>query len=511
MNFNKPLILSLDIGTTALKVGLFSIDGELLHIETREQELLFLPENRVEQNPQKTWNLLIQAIQKSICEYSPHSIKAICLSIQRGTVVPLDKEGNPLTDQVVWMDKRGIPSTQRITELVGDARYYDISGHPISYITGASKLLWFQQHGSEIWDRLKVIAPPQTLWLKWLGCEELVCDRSLGSYLFPCNIDEKQWSIELANELNFPIDHLPKLVDSTDIVGYLSEKSAQEMNLVAGIPLIAGGGDGQCAGVGCGIVKPGSVMVNIGTGAGIQAYMSKPLRDPLRIINCAAHVDPQGWEMEGHTQASGMAFRWFRDKFGDLESLLQQKTGFDAFDLLILEAKDVSPGTDGLLFFPTFNGINAPLIDQDARATIVGLDLHHERKHLIHALLEGISLEIRWILEAISNAGVQMSSVHLVGGGSKNRIWNQIHADVIGKPIRTVFTADAALVGAAMCGAVGIDAYENIQAASQNFVKINETIDPIVKNVEIYNDVFTKYRKIFTLLSEWQIFHDVIH
>ena len=117
--------------------------------------------------------------------------------------------------------------------------------------------MWFQQHGGEIWKKLKVMGPPQTLWLKWLGCEELVCDRSLGTYLFACDVDQKVWSNGIAYQLNYPMDRLPKLVDATDIVGFLSEKSARDMNLVPGIPLVAGGGDGQCAGIGCGIVKPG--------------------------------------------------------------------------------------------------------------------------------------------------------------------------------------------------------------------------------------------------------------
>ncbi|PWB51570.1 MAG: hypothetical protein C3F13_14130 [Anaerolineales bacterium] len=511
MKSTEPLILSLDIGTTALKVGLFSSEGGLLHIESSEQELLFLSEDRVEQSPHKTWSLLTRAVQKSVAGYEPRLIKAISLSIQRGTVVPLDHDGNPLSDQVVWMDKRGVQLTHRMNELIGNAPYYDVSGHPITYITGVSKLLWFQQQGGQIWNKLKVIAPPQTLWLKWLGCEELVCDRSLGTYLFPCDIDHKEWSNELANRLNFPIDHLPKLVDATEIVGYLSKQTAQEMNLVPGIPLVAGGGDGQCAGIGCGIVEPGSVMVNIGTGTGVQAYLSSPLRDPLRIINCAAHVDPQGWEMEGHTEASGIAFKWLRDQLGDMETLLQRKTDLDAFDLLILESQDVPPGSNGLIFYPTFNGMIAPIIDQNARATIVGLNLHHQRKHLIHALLEGISLEIRWILDAINKAGVQIDTVHLVGGGSKNRIWNQMHTDILNKPIKTLLTTDAALVGAAMCGAVAIGEYENIQAASQNFVKIKETIEPIKENADIYEKIFLKYRKIFIALSENHIFRDIIN
>jgi xylulokinase len=510
MRSDTPLILSLDIGTTALKVGLFSIDGELLHIESREQELLFLPGDRVEQSPQKTWSLLTHAVQKSMDGYDPRSVKAISLSIQRGTVVPLDQYGNPLTDQVVWMDKRSVPLTNYISEVIGSDFFYHTSCTPISYITGVSKLLWFQHQGGEVWDRLKVLAPPQTLFLRWLGCEELVCDRSLGTYLFPFDIDQKTWSTEIAQRLNFPLECLPKLVEATEIVGYLSEKTALEMNLVPGIPLVAGGGDGQCAGIGCGIVEPGLVMINIGTGTGVQAYLREPLRDPLKVLNCAAHVDPIGWEMEGHTQSSGIAFRWFRDEFGDLEILLGKKANLDAFDLLILQAKDVPPGSEGLLFIPTFNGSNAPIINQNARAAILGLNLSHQRKHVIHALLEGISFEIRWILDAMKNAGIPIDTVNLVGGGSKNNLWNQMHADILNKPINTIYTTDAALVGVAMCSAVAIGEYKNIKEASNKFVKIKETIEPQKNNVRLYENIFSKYCKTFMSLCEHHIFDDLI-
>ena len=476
----------------------------------REQELLFLPGDRVEQSPQKTWSLLTQAVQKSTDGYDPAAVKAISLSIQRGTVVPLDQYGNPLTDQVVWMDQRSVSLTNYISEVIGSDYFYNTSCTPISYITGVSKLLWFQHQGGEVWDRLKVLAPPQTLFLRWLGCEELVCDRSLGTYLFPFDIDQKTWSTEIAQRLDFPLERLPKLVESTEIVGYLSEKSALEMNLVPGIPLVAGGGDGQCAGVGCGIVRPGLVMINIGTGTGVQAYLREPLRDPLKVLNCAAHVDPIGWEMEGHTQASGIALRWFRDEFGDLEMLLGRKSDLDPFDLLILQANDILPGADGLLFFPTFNGTIAPIINQKARAVIFGLNLTHQRKHIIRSLLEGISFEIRWILESMNDSGVQIDTVHLVGGGSKNRIWNQMHADILNKSINTVFTTDAALVGAAMCSAVAIGEYNNIQEAANKFVKIKATIEPQKNNTEIYEKIFSTYCKTFMSLCEHHIFDDLI-
>jgi xylulokinase len=337
----------------------------------------------------------------------------------------------------------------------------------------------------------------------------LVCSDSTGTYLFPFEIEKKIWSEELACKLDFDLSRLPRLAQSTEIVGELSESAAEELGLVPGIPLVPGGGDGQCAAAGCGVVQSGLCMINIGTGTGVQTYLPEPLLDPGCVLNCAAHVVPDAWEMEGHTQCSGAVFRWLRDEFGAAELDMGRELNLDAFDLLIEEAIQAPPGSDGLLFLPTFNGSTAPVIDQEARGACLGLGLNHSRGHVIRALLEGVSLEIRWMLDAIQQSGAAINEVRLVGGGSKNPQWNQIHADILGRPVVTLHVTDSALVGAAMCAAVAVGCYKDFYEASNHFVRIKETIEPIPANVPLYEKVFENYRNAFTLLSESGIFGDL--
>ena len=131
----------------------------------------------------------------------------------------MDATGQPLMDLIVWMDHRGLSQVERLQSLVGSERYYRISGHPIVPITGVSKVLWLQQEAPEIWQRTHSIGPPQTLFLRWLGCQESLVDFSSGSYLFPCDIRARQWSEEIAGLLAFPLEKLPRLVPATEIVG----------------------------------------------------------------------------------------------------------------------------------------------------------------------------------------------------------------------------------------------------------------------------------------------------
>jgi xylulokinase len=502
----SDLLLSLDLGTTAIKVGLFSTTGSLLRLAIREQTLSFPRPNRVEQPLLKTWQLVAEAAREVLTGHDPRKVAAVVLTNQRGSVVPIGRDDEPLTDLIVWMDQRGLGQVDRLKALVGTEAYYRTSGHPIVPITGVSKVLWLQQEASDIWEKTSAIGPPQTLFLKWLGCDEALVDFSSGSYLFPCNIRAKEWSREIAAMLSFPLEKLPRLVPATEIVGRVGARASGDLGIPEGTPIVAGGGDGQCAAAGTGVVLLGSVMVNIGTATGVQVYLAQPTFDPANTLNCASHVVPDAWEMEGHTQASGTVFRWLRDEFGAAEVHEAEKSGRDAYDLLVDQAGQAPPGSDGLIFLPTFNGSTAPIVDPLARGALIGLRLSHRRSHIIRAVLEGISLEIRWMLDAIAQTGVPIEDIRLAGGGSKNKAWNQIHADILDRPLRTVQNPDAALVGGAVCAAVALGLYPDFQQASQAFVKLGPTLAPLPENHSVYSRSYERFVDLFTMLSRQHAF-----
>jgi xylulokinase len=489
------LILSLDLGTSAIKVGLFSTSGDLLSLASREQQLVFPLPDRVEQSLTETWRLVSDASRQVLADADPRRVAAVVLTNQRGSVVPMGIDGEPLTNLIVWMDRRGLSQVDRLHSTIGAGDYYRTSGHPIVPITGVSKVLWLEQEAPELWEKTASVGPPQTLFLRWLGCEEALVDFSSGSYLFPCDIRKKEWNKEIARQLSFPLDKLPTLVPATKIVGQLSQKASTELGLPGGIPIVAGGGDGQCAAAGTGIVVPGSVMVNIGTATGVQVYLSEPAFDPSQTLNCAAHVVPGAWEMEGHTQASGVVLRWFRDEFGEAGRP-------DAYDQLVNEAAGAPPGSNGLIFLPTFNGSTAPIVDPNARGALLGLQLSHKRSHIIRSILEGISLEIRWMLDAMMETGAPVDEIRLAGGGSRNRIWNQIHADILNRPVRTVKNPDAALVGGAMCAAVALGVYPDFRAASEAFVELGPAIAPQEWNAAVYSEAYERFVGLFRLLYD---------
>lgn len=495
-----PLIIAIDLGTTTVKVGLFEISGKLKKIAKREQVLIFPKPGWVEQSLSSTLELVIECIHELMVE--KNEIRAISISAQRGSIVPLASDGTPLSNLIVWMDERGVPFLEIIKQRIRNNDYYNISGHPVTSITGISKILWLKEKNQELYDKCRVIGNQQTYLLKWLGCEELIIDKSVGSLFFPLNIRKKTWSTEIANKLELPLSKLPKLVNGTEIAGVLSEKAAKILGLKKGTPLVPGGGDGQCAGLGSAITKSGVAMVNIGTSTGIQVFSKKPYFDLNQIINCASHVPNDAWELECHTQASGSVFKWFRDEIAGSENHKNNSS----YDDLINETKKILPGSSNLIFIPTFFGSTAPIIDPSARGVLFGLSLHHKRSHIIKSLLEGISFEIRWMIESLEKTSYKINEIRLVGGGASNDIWNQIHSNIYRKKISTITNSEASLTGAAMCAAIAIEIYSDFDESSQEFVKLLKNYYPDPKTSEIYDSIFNHYQKLFLSLSENKLF-----
>lgn len=499
-------ILAIDPGTTSIKVGLFSMDGQQLLSARREVAINFPRPGWAEQSPETIWQTIVGTVNEITGAERARNVSAIVLTSHRGSVLALDPSGTPLSSLILWMDQRGLSWTHWLSRVIGDRRYYEVCGHPIVCYSGISKLLWLQKETSNLLESGAIAGAPSSYLLRRLGCEDLVVDEATASFLFPLDIRERKWSGALASKIGFPIDQLPRLVKSTDVVGALGRRAAEELRLPAGIALVAGGGDGQCAGVGGGAVRDGCVLINVGTAAGVQTYLKQPLFDPAGILNCGVHVVPDAWELEGHTQASGAVLRWFRDEFGIPSGPAVATDQHESYGHLIAESATAPVGADGLIFIPTFNGTSAPRVVQEASGVLFGLRLSHRRGHVVRALLEGVALEIRSMLDAMRNAGATVKEIRLVGGGSQDAVWNQIFANVLQYPLVVPANREAALVGAAVCAAIALKQYKTVQEASDAFVKIEAEVTPLSSTAATYDLVFAKYQRLFTVATEAGLF-----
>ncbi len=389
---------------------------------------------------------------------------------------------------------------------IGLEKYYKIAGLPIDPIAAVSKIVWIKDNDPETFEKTRIFASTQNVHLHQLGVEDPPCDLPDAAYMGLLDVDKLVWSEALLKELGIPSEKMPKLVHSGTLVGEVSKAAAEATGLAAGTPIATAGGDLQNAGLGMGVAQPGFVSVGIGTGGGILICLDKPLRHPNVSLNCLPHTVAGTWEMEGITLASGGAYKWFRDTLGEVEKAEGAKQGVDPYELLNEKAAASPVGANGLITMPMLLGAGSPNWYPKARGVMLGLTASTTKADMARAMLEGICLEIRWILKEAEKLGTKIEEVRIWGGAAKSKLWNQISTDVYGVPAAKTQVPDAGLLGAAICAGVGIGLVKDAKEGAKPMVRIVERYEPNAANAKKYDDMFEIFKGTYQALVGADIF-----
>lgn len=501
-------LCAFDLGTNGVKAGLFAPDGHLVAKSYREYGVSYPQPQWVEQSIEEMWQALCEASLALLAEsgVQPQEIAAVGISSQRATFVPLDNKGNPLGAFIGWQDKRSIAQCEWMAENVGARRYYEISGLPLEPTAAVSKILWIKENDPHLFERTAIFGSAQNVHLHQMGIENPPCDLAGAGYLGLLDVDSLNWSQELLTQLGIPVEKLPRLAPSGECVGVVSSSAAQVTGLPTGIPVILAGGDLQCAGLGMGIVESGTVSLGIGSGGGVLIHLDDPLRHPEIALNCQPHVVPGAWEMEGICLASGASYKWYRDVLGQMEKESAARQGVDPYDLMNAAAATASPGAGGLLFMPALAGAGAPNWNPRARGCFLGLSLSTEKKDINRAVLEGICLEIRWMLTAANDLDLQIEEVRIWGGAARSPLWNQIASNVYGVPAVKMTIREAGLAGAAICAGVGVGLFGDMYEGVSNFVHVEQRYEPNPVLQAHYDEMFDLYKTTYRVLAAAGVF-----
>jgi xylulokinase len=501
-------LISYDLGTNGVKAALFTPEGSQFACCYKEYGVIFPHPSWVEQSIESMWAAQCEVTQQLLYQSgcNKREIAAAAISSQRATFALLDRFGNPLTNFIGWQDARSIKQCEQIEKTIGSRQYYEISGLPVSTTAAISKILWFKENNPTLFEHVATFSTTQCVHLHQLGIENPPTDLANAGYSGLLDVDTLNWSIELLDGLGIPLEKLPRLVNSGECVGEVSIQAAVATGLAAGTPVVTAGGDLQCGGAGLGIVKPGMVSLGIGSGGGILIYLGKPVRHSEIGLNCQPHVVQDSWEMEGICLASGASFKWYRDVLSQMEKAAANQRGLDAYDLLNEAAAQSAPGAGGLIFMPTLAGAGAPYWFPQARGVLLGLTLATNKNDINRAILEGICLEIRGMIEAARKLGIQIDEVRIWGGAAKSAFWNQICANVYGLPAVKTTIHEAGLAGAAICAGVGIGLYRDVGEGAENFVRIEKRFEPNPTARSRYDEMFDLYQSIFQTLKDSRVF-----
>jgi sugar (pentulose or hexulose) kinase len=316
------------------------------------------------------------------------------------------------------------------------------------------------------------------------------------------DLQSGDWSKKLLNVFEIPSEKLPNPVPSGTKVGEVSPKAAKLTSLAEGTPVIAGGGDQQCAALGIGVVREGMIKSTTGTGTFILAHSNRIRLDSKRRVLCSRHVVKDSFVVEASMFTTGAVLRWFRDQFGHDECHIAEEKDMDPYDVLVEEAANIPAGSEGVIHIPHLVGAGAPYWNPHARGVFAGLALGHTRHHLIRAILEGVSYEIRTNLEVMRELNLPASEVRVTGGAARSEVWMQIQADVLGVPIIRTEIEEATALGAAILACKGVGIFKSVTEAVEQMIREKPQLSPNPENSSIYNTGFEKYKQLYKAVSQ---------
>jgi xylulokinase len=498
----KELLLAYDIGTTGAKAVIFKKDASIVGSMYCQYDTYYPKPGWVEQSPEEWWAAVVKATRDLIetTGVDPHAIAGISFSGQMMGQIPIDKNGELLQKRVpIWADGRASAQVEQVfQELGGYEQFYNITlqGHnPQLY--ALFRVMWYRDNLPEVFKRT----------YKFLHSKEFVANRMTGQFATDytdqalsatLDMNKRTWSEAMFTAAGISRDVFPDLKESIDIMGTLTKEAAAVLNLVEGIPVVVGAGDGPCAAAGAGALMPGDAYFYIGSASWGGTIETKPIGDFATKVIVHNHLVPGLYHSQYVMYTGAIAQQWA------IETLFGHEAAKgDAYKLASDLAEAIPPVEDTVLFLPYMRPGGAPYNNMNARGVFTGIGLNHKREHLFRAVLEGVSMNVRLLLERFERfRGQSLPELNIIGGGSRNPYWMRLLAEISGRRITTTnLKQEANCFAAAQCAGVGVGVYRDFNEVKQMF-KVEQAYQPDPAITEFYDRKYAAFLQAYQGMLE---------
>lgn len=495
-------LLAIDAGTGSVRAVVFSADGTQVGVAQREWAHREDPRwpGSMDFDWTRNWELASECVRGALkaSRIDPHDIAAVSTTCMREGIVLYDKGGREL-----WAcantDARSHDEVRELIELHPGLEHelYHTSGQ--TFALGAlPRLLWVKNKLPETYEQVERIGMFND-WLIYRLTGELAVEPSNGSTTGIMSLATRDWDPSIAERCGIRDDLFGPVLECGELAGHVSAKGAADTGLVAGTPVIVGGGDCQLGMIGIDACLPGQAGVFGGSFWQYELNTATSSTDPNgRVrVNCAAI--PNMWQYEALAFNPGLVVRWFRDAFCQQEKREAAERGRDAYDLMNERAEEVPAGSHGMLC--CFSDVMNYLHWTHAAPTFTNFELDPARfdKYTFYrAILENTALLVRGHIELVREAtGIEPEELIFAGGASKSALWSQIVADVCGKPVKVPQVKEATALGAAILAGYGVGIYPSIAEGAHEVVKWDRSFEPIRGNQTVYEELYQAWRQTY--------------
>ncbi len=485
-------LLGVDVGTTGTKTLLFRTDGKLMGQAYRPYPMHTPAVGWSEQNPLDWWNAVVDTVREVCSDPAvAKEVKGISLSLQGGTTLAVDENFAPVRPAMVWNDKRCAQEMEAYLREVGDSMsMYRKTGWKLGSGLNALQIRWMKDHEPENFKKTAMfLSVPDYISYKMTGIAAVdlsdVGINQLG------NIASGTYDEEILRFCGITEEKLPKICRSGEVIGKLTEAAAGELGLTTEVVLSAGAHDQYAVALGAGACNAGDILIGSGTCWVITCIGNEADFDSGLSQSVAAV--PGKWGSLWSLSSGGVCLEWMRRSVA-----LKDEDDQLSYDTINAEVAKRKAAEEGLFFYP-FSGCSR-LDKRFKKGSFVGLDLSHDRFHMIRATMEGVAFQIVWMLEAFKTKPSQEGLI-LAGGASKSEVWAQMVANIANLPVRIPAVADLACVGAAILAGVGAGIYSNAAEGYRALAVGERVIYPNPDEAKKYQKLSEEYRAIAETLG----------
>lgn len=468
------LVLSIDLGTSGCRSAVYDERLNMLACSKTGYPLVVLSESEIEQSPDAWWDAVKLTVREAASKCDAKAIRAVSVSSQGISVVPVAADGAPLRDAISWLDSRATAEANAFRDRFGEAELRKRTGLSVSPLYSAFKILWMKRHWPEVMEKTrKLLLPMDYILLRLSGRYATNHTMACGTMLY--DIAGRKWDDGLIEYAGVDKDSLPPIHRAGDDLGAVLPEVAGELGLGDDVRVAVGSQDQKCAAYGAGASER-IATASLGTASCISKLVPRLHFDESVRIPCFSYLDGDMWDLEGIVNTAGSALNWFRDAYAGDRS-------FEELDRLA----EAAGGPGAVTFYPYLAGSASPHWAGGA-GLFAGLTLNAGLGHSVRAVLEGVAYHIRENLDAMDRMGGATDELRLFGGGATSDLWCRIIADVVDRPVTRTKSQEAALAGAARLAFASIGVGTAPLETSGRF-------DPEPRSAAKYADAYRTYER----------------
>jgi xylulokinase len=490
--------LGLDIGTGGCKAVAFDARGKELASSFREYTVLHPFPDYAEINSDEVIDKCFEVITE-VNSKTRDPVVSMCISSQGEAFTPLDIHGKTLGNAMVSSDSRARDITSVWSSSFGEQKIYNTTGHTPHPLFTLFKILWIKENQPYIWKNASLFLCFEDLFHYRVGLEPMISWPLAGrTMLF--DVLKHEWNNDILENVGLPEGKLATPAAPGEKTGVISLEHGSRLGFKNPVTVIAGGHDQTCAALGAGVIEPGMCMYATGSVECFCPILEKPsFSDELHKNNlcCYDYTIKGRYTSVAYSLTGGNILRWFRDEFGQSEKTEAERSGLDSYSLLL----DTIPSLPtGLLVLPYLSATGTPYFDTLAKGAIIGLQLTTTRGDIIKALLEGVALEMKLNMQLMEESGMKIDTFIATGGGTRNKNWTQMKADVLNKRIIVRNISEAGCYGAAMLACSAFEKVPVEELIRQNLTG-SEVFIPNPENAARYDSKFVTYKKLYPAMK----------